>query len=95
MFFETSIELLLDENMRKLKSAQQQMIDQAKHNLANPVQLRFTGIKSKYVEGIRQRELKLKQQSREVNLSHSQRFSITPDSPNNSYEKLAKMNDCD
>ena len=30
-----------------------------------------------------------------ANLSHAQRYSITPDSPNNSYEKLANMNDCD
>ena len=33
------------------------MIDQAKHNLATPVKLKFTGIYTKYVEGLRKREL--------------------------------------
>ena len=32
------------------------MIDQAKHNLARPVKFKFSGIYSKYVDGLRKRE---------------------------------------
>ena len=32
------------------------MIDQVKYNLATPVKLKFNGILSKYVEGLRKRE---------------------------------------
>lgn len=42
--------------IKKLKAAQQEMIDQAKYNLATPVKFKFNGIYSKYVEGLRKRE---------------------------------------
>ena len=48
--------------MKKIKAAQQEMIDQAKHNLATPIKFKFSGIYSKYVNGIRKRELKIRRQ---------------------------------
>lgn len=36
------------------------MIDQAKYNLATPVKFKFNGIYSKYVDGLRAREMHLR-----------------------------------
>lgn len=46
--------------MKKLKAAQQEMIDQAKYNLATPVKFKLNGIISKYVDGLRSREVHLR-----------------------------------
>ena len=60
VFFESCIELLLESSLKKLKAAQQEMIDQAKYNLATPVKFKLNGIYSKYVEGLRKREQHLR-----------------------------------
>ena len=60
IFFESCIELLNESSLKKLKEAQQDMIDQAKHNLATPVKFKFNGIYSKYLEGLRKRELRMR-----------------------------------
>ena len=59
VFFEACVELCSENkmNMKRLKAAQQEMIDQARHNLATPVRFKFNGILTKYVEGLRKREL--------------------------------------
>jgi len=60
VFFEMNIELLSEYSLKKLKMAQQDMIDQTKVNLGQPVKFKFNGILSKYVDGIRKRENKQK-----------------------------------
>ena len=56
MFFEMNIELLNESSLKKLKAAQQEMIDQTKVNLGQPVKFKFNGILAKYIEGIKKRE---------------------------------------
>ena len=60
VFFESCIELLYESSLKKLKAAQQEMIDQAKYNLATPIRFKFNGIYTKYVEGLRKREVNLR-----------------------------------
>lgn len=52
MFFDSCIDVLVEHDMSKLKAAQQEMIDTAMHNLATPVKYKFTGIITKYVDGL-------------------------------------------
>lgn len=61
------------------------MIDQAKHNLSTPVKMKFNGILSKYVEGIRKRELK--------DLEIKNRKGT--ESPNCSYYNFSRMSEAD
>ena len=60
VFFEMNIELLIESSLKKLKAAQQEMIDQTKVNLGQPVKFKFNGILAKYVDGIKKRENKLR-----------------------------------
>ena len=58
-FFEDNVELLISHSFKKLKAAQQEMIDQVKINLGQPVKFKFNGILAKYVEGMKKKELKV------------------------------------
>lgn len=49
-FFKTNIEFLEKNSLKKLKQAQQKLIDQARWNLAQPIMFKFSGIMKKYTK---------------------------------------------
>jgi len=72
-FFELNIEFVLETSLKKLKQTQQELIDQAKLNLAQPVKLKFSGIVNKYAELLRSREAEKRSEKEQVSfkkLSH-------------------------